>query len=129
MDRARTRLNESHLTDLRRMWEGFFAVRGSPRRRAWRFPATPCPPTLQDGDSTMASFNTRKTECPISRAEFKAQAKSVELVINGQTVVAQVKEFSTGSFGWHFGDKVTIKVGDQLVKCQVGLTITAIGSK
>ena len=58
-----------------------------------------------------------------------AHAQSVELEINGQTVVAQVKEFSTGTFGWHFGDKVTHEGGEQLVKCQVGLTVTAIGSK
>jgi hypothetical protein len=77
----------------------------------------------------MSAFNSRKTECPISRAEFLAQAKSVEVTINGQPTLAQVKEFSTGSFGWHFGDKVTLRVGDQLVKCQVGLTLTVIGSK
>ena len=77
----------------------------------------------------MSASNSRKTVCPISRSEFLAQAKGVEVVINGQPTLAGVKEFSTGSFGWHFGDKVTIKVGDTLVKCQVGLTLTAIGSK
>jgi hypothetical protein len=72
---------------------------------------------------------SRKTECPVSREEFLAQAKGVEVVINGQPTLAQVKEFSTGSFGWHHGDKVVIKVGDTLVKVQVGLTLTVIGSK
>ena len=71
----------------------------------------------------------RKTVCPISRSEFLAQAKSVEVVINGVPTLAEVKEFTTGSFGWHFGDKVTLKVGDTLVKVQVGLTLTVIGSK
>ena len=75
----------------------------------------------------MSAF--RKTVCPISREQFQAQAQSVEVTINGQPVVAEVKQFSTGSFGWHFGDKVTLKVGDQLVKVQVGLTLTVIGSK
>jgi hypothetical protein len=65
---------------------------------------------------------SRKTECPISRDQFVANAKSVEVTINGQPTLAMVKEFSTGSFGWHHGDKLTIKVGDQLVKVQVGLT-------
>ena len=74
-------------------------------------------------------FSSRKTECPISRSAFQAQAKGVEVVINGQPTLAQVKEFSTGSFGWHHGDKLTIKVGDTLVKVQVGLTLTVIGSK
>ena len=75
----------------------------------------------------MSAF--RKTVCPVSREQFVAQAKSVEVTINGQPVLADVKEFSTGSFGWHFGDKVTVRVGDQLVKVQVGLTLTVIGSK
>jgi hypothetical protein len=75
----------------------------------------------------MSAF--RKTVCPISREQFRADAKAVEVVINGQPVLAEVKEFSTGSFGWHHGDKVTLKVGDALVKVQVGLTLTVIGSK
>jgi hypothetical protein len=75
----------------------------------------------------MSAF--RKTLCPISRDAFVGQAKSVEVVINGQPVMAEVKEFSTGSFGWHFGDKLTLKVGDTLMKVQVGLTLTVIGSK
>ena len=74
-------------------------------------------------------FATRKTECPISRQDFVSQAKGVEVIINGVPTLAQVKEFSTGSFGWHHGDKLTLKVGDTLVRVQVGLTLTVIGSK
>jgi hypothetical protein len=83
--------------------------------------------TPQDGDSTMSAF--RKTVCNVTRSQFQAEAKPVEVVINGQPVVAEVKEFQTGSFGWHHGDKVTLKVGDTYVKVQVGLTLTVIGSK
>jgi hypothetical protein len=75
------------------------------------------------------SFTTRKTECPISREDFLAAAKAVEVVINGVPTLAEVKEFSTGSFGWHHGDKLTIRVGDTLVRVQMGLTLTVIGSK
>lgn len=71
----------------------------------------------------------RKTVCNVSREQFQAEAKPVEVTINGQPVVAEVKQFSTGSFGWHHGDKVTIRVGETLVKVQVGLTLTVIGSK
>ncbi|MCI0376517.1 MAG: hypothetical protein L0215_02810 [Gemmataceae bacterium] len=74
-------------------------------------------------------MSANKTVCPISRSTFLAEAKGVEVTINGIPTLAQVKTFSTGSFGWHHGDKVTIKVGDTLVKCQVGLTLTVIGSK
>ena len=75
----------------------------------------------------MSAF--KKTVCNVTRAQFQAEAKPVEVTINGQPVVAEVKEFSTGSFGWHHGDKVTIKVGETYVKVQVGLTLTVIGSK
>jgi hypothetical protein len=74
-------------------------------------------------------FSSNKTTCPISRAAFLAQAKNVEVLIDGRPSVAQVKEFSTGSFGWHHGDKLTLKVGNELLKVQVGLTLTVIGSK
>ena len=79
--------------------------------------------------TTTTTTTTRKTECPIGREAFKANAKPVLLEINGQKVQATVKEFSTGSFGWHHGDKVMLQVGDQVLRCQVGLTLTVIGSK
>ena len=75
----------------------------------------------------MSAF--RKTVCNVTREQFQAEAKPVEVTINGQPVVADVKQFSTGSFGWHYGEKVSLKVGDTLVKVQVGLTLTVIGSK
>ena len=74
-------------------------------------------------------MSASKTVCPITHSQFLANAKSVEVTINGQPTLAMVKEFSTGSFGWHHGDKLTFKVGDTLVKVQVGLTLTVIGSK
>src|SRR5436305_12083117 len=57
-----------------------------------------CVTHRRTGDSTMSQF--RKTVCPVSRQQFVAEAKAVEVSINGQTVLAEVKEFSTGSFGW-----------------------------
>ena len=77
----------------------------------------------------MSAFASRKTVCPVTRKDFQAQAKGIEVVINGQPMLAQVKEFSTGSFGWHLGDKVTVMLGDTPVKVQIGLTLTVIGSK
>jgi hypothetical protein len=41
----------------------------------------------------------------------------------------ETKEFTTGSFGWYDNRKVQVRVGDELVWCQMGLTITVIGSK
>lgn len=70
-----------------------------------------------------------KTTCAITRAEFKDKAKAVEVVINGVPLLAEVKEFSTGSFGWYLNGKTTIKVGETPVAVQIGLNLTVVGSK
>ena len=70
-----------------------------------------------------------KTTCPISREEFQKQAKFVEVVINGIPMVAEVKEFSTGSLGWYLNGKAALKVGDKTVQVQIGMNLTIVGSK
>lgn len=70
-----------------------------------------------------------KTSCPVTRAEFVEKAQPVEVVINGNPQMAEVKEFSTGSLGWYLNGKTTIKVGDKLVSVQIGLNLTVVGSK
>jgi hypothetical protein len=72
---------------------------------------------------------TKKTTCPITKEEFLKNAKPVEVVINGVPHVASVKEFSTGSFGWYLNGKTAIKVGDVALSVQIGLNLTAVGSK
>ena len=71
----------------------------------------------------------KKTSCPITRSEFHAQAKPIEVVINGVSMPAEVKEFSTGSLGWNVNNKMTVKIGEKSVTVQVGLNLTIIGSK
>jgi hypothetical protein len=75
----------------------------------------------------MSAF--RKTVCPVTRSQFQAEAKAVEVVINGVPMLAEVKEFSTGSLGWYLSGKTTIKVGDSVVTAQIGLNLTIVGSK
>ncbi len=70
-----------------------------------------------------------KTECPVSRAEFKNDAKPVQVTINNVPMLAVVKEFSTGSLGWYLNGKTTIEVGGKAVTCQIGLNLTIVGSK
>jgi hypothetical protein len=70
-----------------------------------------------------------KTNCPITRAEFVENAQAVEVLINGVPLMAEVKEFSTGSLGWYLNGKSTIKVGDKPVSVQIGLNLTIVGSK
>lgn len=68
-------------------------------------------------------------KCPISREEFSEKAQPVTIMIDGKELTAEVKEFSTGSFGWYLNGKTTIKVGDKSIPVQLGLNLTVVGSK
>ncbi len=70
-----------------------------------------------------------KTTCPVTRQQFKDKAKPVEVVIDGNKMMALNREFSTGSFGWNISNKMTLMVGDTAVTVQVGLNLTVVGSK
>ncbi len=70
-----------------------------------------------------------KTTCPINRAQFHQHAKAVEVVIGGVPLMADVKEFSTGSLGWYLNGKTTIRINDQPVSVQIGMNLTIVGSK
>ena len=69
------------------------------------------------------------SKCTIDREQFRAHAQPVKVEINGTPFQAEVKEFSTGSFGWNLNTKVTLKVGESSVNVQVGLNLTVVGSK
>ena len=70
-----------------------------------------------------------KTTCPITREQFKQLAKPIEVIIDGNKMVAINRDFSTGSMGWNISNKMTLMVGDQAVTVQVGLNMTIVGSK
>lgn len=70
-----------------------------------------------------------KSTCPISCRQFRAAAKPVTVVINGLPLLAEVKEFSTGSLGWYLTGKTSIEVDGVPVSVQIGLNLTIIGSK
>ncbi len=71
----------------------------------------------------------KKTACPVSRAEFAAQARPLPVQIGDKTYTAVPKEFSTGSLGWNINDKVVIDIGGKPVTVQIGLNLTVVGSK
>jgi hypothetical protein len=77
----------------------------------------------------MECFMAAKTTCPVSRKQFTEGAKPVEVVINGIPLMAEVKEFSTGSLGWYLNGKMSIKIGDTPVTVQIGMNMTIVGSK
>jgi len=70
-----------------------------------------------------------KSPCPVSRTQFLEKAEPVKLTINGQELIADRREFSTGSFGWYYNGKVNISVDGRPVSVQVGLNLTVVGSK
>jgi len=70
-----------------------------------------------------------KTTCPITRSEFRAKAKPVNVTINDVPFPAAVKEFSTGSLGWNVNAKTTIDIDGKPVSVQIGLNLTIVGSK
>ena len=53
----------------------------------------------------------KKTSCPITRDQFRAHAKPVEITINGQSLKVPVKFFQTGSLGWYLNNKIDVDVG------------------
>lgn len=77
----------------------------------------------------------RKTECSLSRQEFRAAAKPLTVSLEGMgTHVAEAKEFSTGSLGWYSGGKARIEITTpeglkKMVTVQIGLNLTIVGSK
>lgn len=75
------------------------------------------------------AFAKKKTECPITREQFRELAKGVTVKIGDSSVIAGPKEFSTGSLGWFVNGKVVLKVGDEDVTVQVGLNLTIVNSK
>src|SRR5207244_3513266 len=56
-----------------------------------------------------------KTTCPISREDFLAKAQPVKIELNGFPLIAEPREFSTGSFGWNVNSKATIQVDKKAI--------------
>jgi len=71
-----------------------------------------------------------KTTCPISRPDFLAKAEPLKIDVgNGQTLIAEPREFSTGSFGWYVNSKANITVDGKPLSVQVGMNLIVVGSK
>jgi len=70
-----------------------------------------------------------KSPCPVSLTQFQEKAEPVKVVINGQEMLAEVKAFSTGSFGWYINGKTVITVDGKALSVQIGMNMTVVGSK
>ena len=70
-----------------------------------------------------------KTTCPISRPDFLAKAEPLKIDIGGVTLIAEPREFATGSFGWYVNGKATQVVDGKTLSIQVGMNLIVVGSK
>ena len=70
-----------------------------------------------------------KTSCPVSLTQFLEKAEPLKVTINGQDMLAEVKQFSTGSFGWYMNSKTTVMIDGKPVSVQIGMNLTVVGSK
>lgn len=70
-----------------------------------------------------------KTSCPVSKTQFLEKAEPLRVSINGQEMLAEVKEFSTGSFGWYMNGKTVVQIDGKAVSVQIGMNLTVVGSK
>jgi hypothetical protein len=71
----------------------------------------------------------KKTSCPITRAQFKAKAKTITVSIGDNKYDAMAREFSTGSLGWNINAKVNLEIDGVQVPVQIGVNLTLVGSK
>ena len=70
-----------------------------------------------------------KAPCPVTRAQFVEKATPLKVTINGQDLLAEVKEFSTGSFGWYLNGKILVPIDGKNVSVQIGMNMAVVGSK
>ena len=61
-----------------------------------------------------------KTSCPVSLAQFLEKAEPLKVSINGQEMLAEVKQFSTGSFGWYMNGKTWSPSTARRSRCRSG---------
>ncbi|HEY4239717.1 MAG TPA: hypothetical protein VGM88_07875 [Kofleriaceae bacterium] len=70
-----------------------------------------------------------KTSCPLNAAQFAEKAEPLKISINGQEMLAEVKQFATGSFGWYLNGKTVVTVDGKAVSVQIGMNMIVVGSK
>ena len=70
-----------------------------------------------------------KSPCPITKTQFLEKAEPVKIIIGNSELIADKREFSTGSFGWYVNQKATITVDGKALSVQVGSNLIVVGSK
>jgi hypothetical protein len=70
-----------------------------------------------------------KSPCPVSKTQFLDKAEPVKITIGTAELIADKREFSTGSFGWYYNGKTTVTVDGKPLSVQIGMNLTVVGSK
>ncbi|HTJ45274.1 MAG TPA: hypothetical protein VL463_24375 [Kofleriaceae bacterium] len=70
-----------------------------------------------------------KAACAVTRTQFVEKAEPLKVTINGTDMLAEVKEFSTGSFGWYLTGKTLVTIDGKPISVQIGMNLTVVGSK
>jgi hypothetical protein len=70
-----------------------------------------------------------KSPAPLSLPQFLEKAEPLKVIINGQEMLAEVKSFSTGSYGWYINGKTIVTVDGKTLSVQIGMNMTVVGSK
>jgi hypothetical protein len=65
----------------------------------------------------------------MTRTDFQANAKPLNLAIAGVPMVADPKSFSTGTLGWYANGKTNVQVNGEVVAVQVQVQLFIVGSK
>jgi hypothetical protein len=83
---------------------------------------------FQVGITVTAIENAKQTvDEEIKQAVLAAASMTADTLLRGRTGIA--KEFSTGSVGFHHGDKIQLEVNGSPLNFQLGVLVTAHGSK
>jgi hypothetical protein len=70
-----------------------------------------------------------KSTCPVTRAQFLEHATGLTVTINNVPMLAEAREFATGSLGWYLNGKTVVEIDGKPVSVQIGLNLTVVGSK
>lgn len=77
----------------------------------------------------MPATDERLRGCPVSLSRFMDTAEPLKIVINGQEMLAEVREFSTGGFGWRLNAKTVVQIDGKACQVQIGMNMSLVGSK
>ncbi len=51
-----------------------------------------------------------KSTCPVTRQQFLEHAQALTVTINNVPMLAEAREFATGSLGWYLNGKTVVEI-------------------